>query len=182
MNKRITWKNRKKLFFMTIYYIFLKWLPDSMFPIFGNLFKSLRYHCCKQIFTYCGKNVNIEKGVVFGCGFDVEIGDNSGIGINSVVPSDIKIGDNVLMGPQCFVLYFNHAFMDKSKTIKEQGYLGRQKTIIGDDVWIGREVLFTPGRTVADGSVIAARTCLTKDFPPYSIVGGNPSRLIKYRE
>lgn len=72
--------------------------------------------------------------------------------------------------------------MDKSKTIKEQGYVGRQRTIIGDDVWIGRDVLFTPGRTVADGSVIAARTCLTKDFPPYSIVGGNPSRLIKYRE
>ena len=53
--------------------------------------------------------------------------------------------------------------------------------IIGNDVWIGREVLFTPGRTVLDGTVIAARTCLCKDFPEYSVVGGNPSRLIKTR-
>ena len=181
-NKRISWKNRKKLFFMAIYYIFLKWLPDSMFPFFGKLFKYLRYLCCKQIFAYCGKNVNIERGVVFGCGFDIEIGNNSGIGINSVVPSDVIIGDNVLMGPKCFILSFNHSFKDRNKTIKEQGYLEKKQTIVGNDVWIGREVMFTPGRTVADGCVIAARTCLTKDFPSYSIVGGNPSRLIKYRE
>jgi maltose O-acetyltransferase len=153
-----------------------------MFPIFGNLFKTLRSLCCKQIFAKCGANVNIERGVVFGCGFDLEIGNNSGIGINSVVPSDVTIGDNVLMGPKCFILSFNHAFKDRNKTIKEQGYSEKKKTIIGNDVWIGREVMFTPGRTVADGSVIAARTCLTKDFPSYSIVGGNPSRLIKYRE
>lgn len=181
-NKRISWKNRKKLFYMAIYYLLLRWLPDSMFPVLGKTFKYLRYKCCSNIFAYCGKNVNIEHGVLFGCGFDIEIGDNSGIGINSVVPSDIKMGNNVLMGPKCYVLSFNHSFMDKNRTIKEQGYLPAKRTVIGNDVWIGREVLFTPGRYVSDGCVIAARTCLTKDFEPYSVVGGNPSRLIKYRE
>lgn len=52
---------------------------------------------------------------------------------------------------------------------------------IGNDVWIGRETLFTPGRTVADGTVIAARTLVCKDVPAYSVIGGNPSRLIKSR-
>lgn len=92
------------------------------------------------------------------------------------------IGDNVLMGPECFFLTFNHAFRDKSRTVKSQGYQPRKKTIIGNDVWIGRECMFTPGRTIADGTIIAARTLVCKDFEAYSIIGGNPSRKIGERE
>ena len=58
----------------------------------------------------------------------------------------------------------------------------RKKTIIGNDVWIGRECMFTPGRTIADGTIIAARTLVCKDFEAYSIIGGNPSRKIGERE
>ena len=54
--------------------------------------------------------------------------------------------------------------------------------VIGNDVWIGREVLFTPGRTVKDGTVIAARSVVCKDFASYSVIGGNPARLITTRE
>lgn len=119
--------------------------------------------------------------MLFGSGFKIRIGNNSGIGINCVVPSDIEIGDNVLMGPHCFILYMNHAFERRDITIKAQGCHKRLPTKIGNDVWISREVLFTPGKTVADGTVIAARTCLCKDFPAYSVVGGNPSKLLKSR-
>lgn len=182
MNQRLSWKNRKKLFFLFLYYVFCRWLPNSMFPIVGKISKGMRLFCCKRIFLHCGKNVNIERGVLFGCGFDIEIGDNSGIGINSVVPSDIKIGKNVLMGPNCYILSFNHNYSSKDLTIKAQGYSKKKQTIIGDDVWIGREVLVTPGRNIKTGSVLAARTCLCKDFESYSVIGGNPSKLIKYRE
>lgn len=174
-------KHYKRMPFLVLYYGICRWLPNSMFPLLGKFFKYLRYLCCKHIFEYCGRNVNIERGVLFGSGFKIRIGDNSGIGINCVVPSDIEIGDNVLMGPECFILSMNHAFEKRNMTVKAQGYHGRLPTKIGNDVWIGREVLFTPGRTVLDGTVIAARTCLCKDFPEYSVVGGNPSRLIKTR-
>lgn len=172
----------KKFPFLFLYYSIGRFLPNSMFPIFGKPSKKFRYFLCKHIFEYCGKNVNIERKVIFGSGFKIRIGDNSGIGIGSTVCSDIEIGDNVLMGPKCFFLTFNHSFRDKNKTIKSQGYQERKKTVIGDDVWIGREVLFTPGRTVSDGTVIAARTVVCKDFEPYSIIGGNPSRKIGERE
>ena len=75
----------------------------------------------------------------------------------------------------------NHNFIEKSRTIRSQGYSSRMKTKIGNDVWIGREVLVTPGRTIADGTVIAARCCYCKDCPPYSVVGGNPVNIIKKR-
>ena len=52
---------------------------------------------------------------------------------------------------------------------------------IEDDVWIGRNVLMTPGRHIAKGSIIAAGCVLTKDFPEYSIIGGNPGKFIRSR-
>ena len=175
------WKFRKRIPFLLLYYCFFRYFPSSITPLFGRPSKWLRYHCCRHIFEYCGINVNIERGVLFGSGFGIKIGNNSGIGINSVVPSDIEIGNNVLMGPECFFLYMNHNFIEKSRTIRSQGYSSRMKTKIGNDVWIGREVLVTPGRTIADGTVIAARCCYCKDCPPYSVVGGNPVNIIKKR-
>jgi len=53
--------------------------------------------------------------------------------------------------------------------------------IIGNDVWIGTNVTIMSGINIGDGSVIASNTLVTKDIDPYSVVGGNPSKLIKYR-
>lgn len=145
----------RRIPFLILYYGIGRFLPPS-YSIGGGFAKKFRYFCCKHIFEYCGKNVNIERMACFGSGFRIKIGDNSGIGLRCTVCSDIEIGDNVLMGPECFFLTF--------------------------DVWIGRECMFTPGRNIADGTIIAARTLVCKDFEAYSIIGGNPSRKIGERE
>ena len=54
-------------------------------------------------------------------------------------------------------------------------------TIVGNDVWIGYESIIMPGVTIGDGAIIAAKSVVVKDVPPYSIVGGNPARIIKQR-
>lgn len=51
--------------------------------------------------------------------------------------------------------------------------------IIGNDVWIGRECIIMPGAKIGDGAIIGAYSVVTKDVPPYSVVGGNPARIIK---
>ncbi|MDB2414825.1 CatB-related O-acetyltransferase [Rickettsiales bacterium] len=61
------------------------------------------------------------------------------------------------------------------------GYLGKGDTVIGNDVWIGFEALIMPGVKIGDGAVIAARAVVTKDVEPYTIVGGNPAKLIRKR-
>lgn len=147
----------------------------------GGVSKQIRYVLGRRIFKYCGKNVNIERGACFGSGRLLEIGDNSGLGINCNVPSNIKIGKDVMMGPNCYILYQNHRIDDVSTPMNRLGFVTKGRTIIEDDVWIGRNVTFTPGRHVSKGTVIGACCLLCKDFPEYSVVGGNPSEIIRSR-
>nr|WP_308219871.1 CatB-related O-acetyltransferase [Roseomonas pecuniae] len=53
--------------------------------------------------------------------------------------------------------------------------------VIGNDVWIGMGASIMPGVSIGDGAVVAANSVVTKDVPPYAIIGGNPGRLIKFR-
>ncbi|WP_062239713.1 CatB-related O-acetyltransferase [Fictibacillus sp. FJAT-27399] len=61
------------------------------------------------------------------------------------------------------------------------GYRPSGDTVIGNDVWIGTESMIMPGVRIGDGAVIAARAVVTKDVGPYTIVGGNPAKVIKKR-
>lgn len=61
----------------------------------------------------------------------------------------------------------------------DAGYRG--DTVIGNDVWIGRDAMIMPGIRVGNGAVIAARSVVARDVPPYAIVGGNPARIIRMR-
>jgi virginiamycin A acetyltransferase len=54
-------------------------------------------------------------------------------------------------------------------------------TVIGNDVWIGYQATIMPGIHIGDGAIIATNAVVTKDVPPYSIVGGNPAKIIRYR-
>jgi len=59
--------------------------------------------------------------------------------------------------------------------------LSKGDVVIQDDVWIGHKAMLMSGVTVGYGAVVAAGAVVTKDVPPYAIVGGNPARVIKYR-
>lgn len=61
------------------------------------------------------------------------------------------------------------------------GHQWKGDTVIGNDVWLGAEALIMPGIKIADGSVIATRSVVTKNIGPYEIWGGNPARFIKKR-
>lgn len=167
----------KQLFFLCLYYGFARYLPSR--HLRG---KELRRWCCKHIFKHCGKNVNVERGAKFGTGVGISLGDNSGLGIRCDVPNNLTVGSNVMMGPSCTILDRNHVFDRTDIPMIQQGGTERKPTIIGDDVWIGCQVLIMPGRTIKTGSIVAGGCVLSKDFPEYSIVGGNPSKLIRARK
>ena len=85
------------------------------------------------------------------------------------------------MAPNCYILPYNHRFDSIEVPMCLQGQVEKKQTVIEDDVWIGRNVTVLPGRHISKGTIVGACCVLTKDFPEYSVVGGNPSRLLKSR-
>ncbi len=57
----------------------------------------------------------------------------------------------------------------------------RGDTVVGNDVWIGMEAIIMPGVTIGDGAIVAAKSVVTHDVPPYAIVAGNAAKVVKMR-
>lgn len=74
---------------------------------------------------------------------------------------------------------FGHGWEKATPTLEELPFKG--DTVVGNDVWIGQNVTVMPGVRIGDGAIVAAGSVVTKDVPPYTIVGGNPARVIKKR-
>ena len=169
----------KKILFQILYFGFAKKLPLS-YRTGGKLAKKIRYLCARSFLNKCGSNVNIEKGASISS--KISIGDNSGIGQNCLISGTTQIGKNVMMGPECIIYTRNHSFERVDIPMLQQGYQEEKPVIICDDVWIGGRVIILPGKHIGKGAVIGAGAVVTKDIPDYSIVGGNPARIIRYRK
>ena len=169
---------------LILYYGLAYWLPNFDSHFGGKVSNAIRVWCVKNIFEYVGQGVNIGRKARFGNGRNIRIGSRSNIGAYCQVPSDIVIGDNVMMGPNNFFFGgFTHNISDNTKPMIDQGFKFIEgRTEIGDDVWIGRECLFMPCRKIGSHSVVGARSVVTKDVPEYVIVGGNPAKVIKERK
>jgi maltose O-acetyltransferase len=153
-------------------------LPIS-YNKFGRISKNIRYELAKRFISKCGSNVNFEKGATFGS--DLEIGDNSGIGIYAQISPGVKIGSNVMMAPEVVILTSNHAYDNIETPMMFQGSGPFKPVIIEDDVWIGQRTIILPGVKISQGSIVGAGSIVTKSFPPFSIIGGNPAKIIKSR-
>jgi len=99
-----------------------------------------------------------------------------------------SISWNVTIGPgeHDYNMISSHDFLYNNfydiKPREEIGYNRFKKNItIGNDVWIGANVVVLRGVVIGDGAVIGANTIVTKDVPPYAIITGNPGRILKYR-
>jgi maltose O-acetyltransferase len=166
---------------LVAYYLFARYLPASDTRA-GLWARPIRRWICKPLFKKSGKNINVEKGAFFGTGSKIEIGDNSGIGINCQLWGPVKIGKDVLMGPEVTIITASHKFDRIDIPIRHQGRHPDSPVLISDDVWIGTRAIILPGITVGQGAIIGAGAIVTKDVPAYSIVGGNPAKIIRYRK
>ena len=170
-------------FWYIFYYSFAQHLPASYrFQALGKFGKMCRGAACKRIFRSSGQRINVEKGANFYTGWEIEIGDDSTLGINCMIPYDLKVGKDVMMGPFVVIIGENHQFSRRDIPMRLQGYNLYPPVCIEDDVWIGTGAIILPGITVGKGAIIGAGSVVTKDIPPYAIVGGNPARIIRMRD
>lgn len=172
--KRATW--------YLFYYFFAQHLPTSYrYQLLGKLGKLCRAMACKRLFRMCGRQVNVEQGANFYTGWEVEIGDHSSLGIRCRVPFNLKVGKDVMMGPDVIVIGENHQFANCDLPMRLQGYKEYPPVRIEDDVWIGARVIILPGLKIGRGAIIGAGSVVTRDVPSYAICAGNPARIIRFR-
>ncbi len=142
--------------FYIFYYYFAQYLPNSYDRgIVGKISNKLRVMCCHHLFKKCGRISTINRRVCFGTGTGIEMGDGSGIGEHTTLPPDTLIGKIEIIGRYTFILGRNHKYEDLGTPIVKQGFHPSKQTIIEDDCWIGLHTLFTPGRHVKRGTIIA---------------------------
>ena len=170
------WTTKKKIAFV-LYKMTSAWLPVSTRMPFAS---KLRTYWTRKIIAKCGKNVNIETNAYFTP--ELEIGDNSGVGVNCDICGPVKIGNDVMMGPEVVVYTFLHNYEKTDIPMRLQGVEKPRPVRIGNDVWIGRRAIIMPGVTIGNGAIIGAGAVVTKDIPDYAIVGGVPAKVIKYRK
>ena len=155
----------------------VKWLPRSCY---SKASKHLRVLFARKVLKKCGKNVNIERAATFSA--DCILGDNSDIGYKCEVHGPVIIGNDVLMGPEVVVYTVNHKTESTDAPIRLQGNDDPKPVVIGDGCWLGHRSMIMPGVEIGPHSIVAAGAVVTKSFPPYSVIGGVPARLIKIRK
>ena len=113
----------------------------------------------------------------------ISIGERVHIARDVIISSayNVHVGREVTFGPRAIVMDNNHAFDHPRKTVMKQGLNGSPVTI-GDYAWLGANSVVLPGVTVGMGAIVAAGAVVTKDVPPYKIVGGVPAKVIGTRE
>ena len=155
---------------------------------FSYLWDKLWSPFYKRSMKHCGKGVYLRptcsdlKGL-----WNMSIGDGSSIPKGSVfycTEAPLTIGRKVVFGPNPTIITGDHRIdvvgkfiMDSHEKLPEND----APVIVEDDVWAGANVTILTGVTIGRGSIIAAGAVVTKSGPPYSIIGGVPAKVLKYR-
>ena len=159
----------------------VKYLPCELM---GNKVRFWYYR--RRFFALGGKTV-INEGCEIFFPQLIQVGINCSIGRYSELnpgPSQatpcLIIGDNSWFGPYCFFRTANHKFDDPQTLFFLQGH-EESKIVIGNGVYAGAHCIFLPGTEIGDHCVIAAGSVVSGKIPPYSIVAGNPARVVRKR-
>jgi acetyltransferase-like isoleucine patch superfamily enzyme len=111
----------------------------------------------------------------------VRIGEGTFLNIAVMVAAMqlVEIGSHCMLANGCFVTDANHRFDDPAKPVPWQGFDSKGPTRIGDNVWIGANVVVTSGVTIGERCVIGANSVVTQDIPPFSIAAGVPAKVLR---
>ncbi len=157
-----------------------------LFYSFGSRFKrKIGYSKLREIYLRgtckeVGKTVTA-LGEVKGFHKNVIIKDHCGFnGMTILGTGEVVFGSYFHSGQDITLITDNHNY-DSDTSIPYDKVRISKPIIIKDFVWMGHGIIVMGGVTIGEGAIIAAGSVVTKDVPDYAIVGGNPAKVIKYR-
>ena len=132
----------------------------------------------KQLLPHKGENITILSPFYTDYGYNCFIGNETFINHNTYLMdcAPITIGKHCFIGPNCGMYTAIHPIVAKERN---QGLEMAKPITIKDNVWIGGDVTILPGVTIGEGSVIGAKSLVTKDIPANVIAVGNPCRVVR---
>ena len=126
-----------------------------------------------------GRDSTIEDFATINNGVgDVIIGERTRVGLGNTIIGPVTIGNDIMFAQNIVASGLNHGYEDITMPIADQP-VNTAQIIIEDEAWIGANAVITAGVTVGKHSVVAAGCVVVKDVAPYTIVGGNPGRVLK---
>lgn len=148
-----------------------------------KIIRKIRQKYWKYRLGECGTNFCCCSGVVIYSAKNVSVGNSVRIGEKSYLNAKggIRIGNNVKFGPQVFIWSSNHNYFAPKNLPYDNKQIDKLVTIC-DNVWVGAKASIIPGVTIGEGAVIGMCAVVTKDVPPCAVVGGNPAKILKYRD
>jgi maltose O-acetyltransferase len=159
------------------YLLLLKNTPEDYRP-YAMFFPWLRSKFVSLYLEKSGVKPRVKKGAEISP--NASIGNYTELGTRCMIQANVSLGDDVIMGPDVKIYSRNHKFDRLDIPISKQGK-NFYHTIIGNDVWLGANVIVTAGCKVGDHAIIGAGAVVTKDIPAYAITGGVPAKIIKFR-
>lgn len=109
---------------------------------------------------------------------DVLVGEYSRLGIGSVIIGPVTIGKQVIIAQHVVISGLNHGYQAIDRPIRQQPVTALP-ILIGDECWIGANAVITAGVQIGKHSIVAAGSIVTKDVPAYTVVAGNPAKVLK---
>lgn len=161
--------------------------PDCPFTHWRLYFAKTMEVLCKRKFKHFGKNAAFRPGAYAVAASKISIGDNVVIRPSSFLfayPSNldeghITIENDVLIGSGVHIYVSNHSFSDKTKPIIAQGHDQPKSVTLEEGCWIGANAIILGGVTIGKNSVVGAGAIVTRTVPPFTVVAGNPAKVIK---
>lgn len=157
--------------------------PDMLGTHFKFYLPSLQKKICKEKFLYFGENAEFRLGAYAVCCSNIKIGENVIIRPNCMFfatkNGQINIEKDVLIGSGVHIYVSNHKFDDTSVAIYYQGHSAEKSVLIKEGSWIGANAIILPGVTIGRNAVVGAGSIVTKDVPDFTVVGGSPAKVIK---
>lgn len=136
-------------------------------------------------FKFLGNNTEINSSNKFLSPENIVIGSDVYIGPEGMYigHGGIEIASGTIIAHKVEITTRNHNYDGKNlKSIPYDSEYIYKKVLIGENVWIGAHVKILPGITIGEGAVIGMGAVVTKDVPKLAVVGGNPAKILKYRD
>lgn len=140
---------------------------------FWSLRLAKKAESCKSMPYVGGKSVFMGK---------IHLGRNCNFnGMRIQGYGTVIFGDNFHSGIECMIISENHNY-NTGRAIPYDDTFDYKTIKIGNNVWLGNRVIITGNVTIGEGAIVAAGSVVVKDVPDYAIVGGNPAKVIKFRD